>query len=877
MVGQTISHYRIEGKLGEGGMGTVYRAEDTRLGRQVALKFLAPHLTSDDTTRKRFVREARAAASLDHPNIATVFDIGEADGTVFLSMALVEGQTVKDAIAGRPLKLEDVLDIAMQTARALRAAHQQGIVHRDIKPANVMVNQHGQVKVMDFGLAQLVKPLQSTQTALTDIATPMGTPVYMSPEQAQGLPTDGRTDLWSLGVMIHEMATGQLPFAGPDAVAVFHAILHTRPEPLTALRAGLPIELDRIVSKCLAKDPAERYQHADDLIVDLANLAKTIGSGPVASAVRASPAGRRGFAKAVLTGVVMTVAIGAAVAITWVVAGRMREPAASAPQRTVKFTFTPERLRRGTDRNIDAEVSISPDGKHITYVEGQGGQLWIRDLDKEQPRPVPGATRVFQAFWSPDNAFIAYSVDRELKKIPSVGGAATTIATLGGLFRGGTWSADGETIVYCDTTGLYTVPAGGGPPTRIISHPHIEQPSFLYLPDGRRAFLFQVLDKPPIHAVQYQIAGESSRHTIISSGSTNPFPVYGPSGHILYVDGDGESIAIWAVPFSLNQLAVSGKPFLVAPGSSPKLSLAGTLVYSDVPSDQLQLVRYDRSGKALTVAGTPRLYNYPAISPDGKRIAVQVREGGPDLWIHDADLKTMTRFTFDAATALRAAWSPSGTEIVYSTFPGDSYDLYTKPSNGSGEARALVNTPAQELSAAWSADERFLVYESASPGTGSDILYREKQSDGTLGRESVFLRTRFEEGAPAFSPDGNFLAYVSNETGQNEVYVQRFPSASGKWRVSVNGGGAPRWPRHGKELFYVEGPQLMAVPVKTASAFSSGTPAPLFTKRTLGTFNPQYDVNSDATQIIVTDRVIDEKPLAIHVVHNWFEEFRGRK
>jgi eukaryotic-like serine/threonine-protein kinase len=237
----------------------------------------------------------------------------------------------------------------------------------------------------------------------------------------------------------------------------------------------------------------------------------------------------------------------------------------------------------------------------------------------------------------------------------------------------------------------------------------------------------------------------------------------------------------------------------------------------------------------------------------------------------------MTRFTFEAGAAARAAWSPSGAEIVYSTFPGDSYDLYIKPSNGSGEARALVNTPAQEIAATWSPDERFLVYESVSPGTGRDLLYREKQSDGTLGNERVYLRTRFEEGAPAFSPDGHFIAYVSNESGQNEVYVQRFPDGSGKWRVSVNRGAAPRWPRHGKDLFYVEGHRLMAAPATTTSTFSSGTPTALFTKGTLGTFNPQYDVTADGTQIVVTDRVIDEQPLAIHVVHNWFEEFRGRK
>src|SRR5262249_33250244 len=284
--------------------------------------------------------------------------------------------------------------------------------------------------------------------------------------------------------------------------------------------------------------------------------------------------------------------------------------------------------------DIDAEVSISPDGRHVTYVESSGGQLWVRDIDQENARPVPGATNVFEAFWSPDNKFIGYSSGSELRRIPAEGGTPTTITTTVGQFRGATWSADGTTIVYCDGTGMYTVPATGGSPTRIVEHTHIEQPSFLHLPDGRNGFLFQVIGNQPSHDIQYLIAGQTERQTIISATSSNPYPVYSATGHILYVDGFGNASAIWALPFSLSDLKATGNPSPIAEhGSSPKLALAGTLVYSDVPSDKLNLIWADRTGKTLSTVGEPQLYDAPALSPNGRMLLVSIRgDRGWDLW-----------------------------------------------------------------------------------------------------------------------------------------------------------------------------------------------------------------------------------------------------
>jgi serine/threonine protein kinase len=367
MIGRTISHYRIQTKLGEGGMGVVYKAEDTKLERIVALKFVAPHLMSDDALRKRFEREAKAVAALDHPNICTVFEIDEGEGTIFYAMAFVEGATVKQLIAERPLKVKEALEIAIQTAEGLRAAHQKGIVHRDVKPANVMVNRQQQVKIMDFGLAQLA------DATVTETAGIVGTVAYMSPEHAQGKTTDHRTDIWSLGIMLYEMITGQLPFPGGRTEAVLQAIKFAEPEPITALRSGVPMELERIIGKCLAKNPTERYQHMDDLIVDLSTLRKKLDStSPSNHALVASPRSANRLLtirNAALFAVVLT----AAVMIAFLGPRFFRRSPEATAQPTVKFTIKPNKLGRCSDTDIDAEVSISRDGRHIAYVESDAG------------------------------------------------------------------------------------------------------------------------------------------------------------------------------------------------------------------------------------------------------------------------------------------------------------------------------------------------------------------------------------------------------------------------------------------------------------------------------------------------------------------------
>ena len=914
MVGQTISHYKITAELGRGGMGVVYKAEDTKLERTVALKFLAPHLLEDEEARKRFHREAKAAAGLNHPNICTVYEISEEDGQTFLVMEFIEGEGLDNKIERGPLALKEALGFARQVADGLAAAHANGVVHRDIKPGNLLVTPEGRVKILDFGLALLTEG-----SKLTKLDTTVGTVAYMSPEQAQGAKVDYRTDIWALGCVLYEMVRGQRPFQGLYDQALVYEIVNQEPEPLTGVRTGVPMELEWIVGKCLAKNREDRYNHAEDMMLDLRTLAEKLKSGGstvlrTQPAAQPSQAGTRhaapveGSAEAGVQPSVASQQTAAPVAASGEMVPKLKhrilqallsvatiaflalafvhfsQTPPEAPLR--RFAFTPESLYETTGWR----AAISPNGRHIVYVAGgEERKLWIRDLDREQPHELDGTEGGRAPFWSPDSQFIGFATSRELKKISVQGGPAIVLCPLPDAnFFGGGWSPNGDLIAFTSELPpkIYEVPARGGEPKMLFEPESSEKGSGYHLPH------FLPLQAGP-RSMVFDIGGPNDRDIAVKNLRTGEwevlaegaYPVYSPSGHIVYQTNFYQS-GLWALPLSIETLKPTGEPFPIAENvGEPSVAADGTLVYLDLfGAGQRQLLWRDREGKELGVIGRPQQNILgPVLSPDGRRVAARgTEEGNIDVWVHEVERALRRRLTFDPAIDSRPLWSPSGEEIAFGSLRQGNIDIFSRPADGTGEPVLLVGTDLDERPYDWSADGKYLLYTVADRENGRDLWHLKRKEGGSGFEPVAFLQTPFSETAPRISPDGRFVAYCSDESGQYEVYVQPFPEGGGKWQVSTNGGGQPRWSKDGRELFYVEGDMLIAVVVRTTPSFSSGSATSLFKDPHLVAANAiqvRYDVSADGQRFVLVATVESEEAKApsIHVVENWFAEFRDRQ
>jgi Tol biopolymer transport system component/tRNA A-37 threonylcarbamoyl transferase component Bud32 len=876
-------------KLGQGGMGEVYRASDTKLRRQVALKVIPSAFSQDPERMARSQREAQVLASLNHPHIAQIFGLEEADGVSALVLELVEGPTLADRIKSGRIPPEEILRIALQIAQALETAHEQGIVHRDLKPENVKLTGSGQVKVLDFGLAKAMEgsapdvgvtqsPTMSPAItgAMTAANVILGTAGYMSPEQARGQNVDKRADIWAFGVVLFEMLTARRLFTGDTVSDTLAAVLRLDPD-WESLPPETPAKMKRLIRRCLERNPDQRLRDIGDARITLQEMLAGDLEEPEAVAAAATPAGP---GRGMLIGAVAVAALVAGAA-GFLGARSGQSPPPELP--VVTFPIPVPDLLTSLGSN-GTTTAISPDGRHVAYTHD--GRLWIRDLDTLEPRPLPGTEGGTAPFWSPDGEWLGYGDNRRLYRVRAQGGSQPqTVCEVENSFNpaaGAAWTRDGR-IVFTDGSGqLWDVAAQGGDPDTLLALVPEEDGDFhnvSLLPDGK-SFVFVV----------HRAEGTFDRIDLLSGGGRSPLvdmpgeqlsnPQWAPPGHIVF-ERTGSNPGIWAVPFDLPRLRTTGAPFLVVPDASlPSVSRNGTMVLAlgDF-SDNCQLAWVDRSGENPRVVGPAQdQETFYALSPDEQKLAVRVRAEESDLYLIDVERDTQTRLTFSEGVENYAFWSADGSRIYYQhseDFP--KVTLWMRAADGSGE-------PTEIGEGGWGAltpDEKFLLYSSHVSSTDWDLWYRPVGPDGLpAGEPQLLVDDAVITYFPRVSPDGRFVAYMSSDGGLTNVFLKPFPSGSGKWQVSVDGGSWPYWKADGTEIYYAAGDDVMAVPVELSPAVRLGTPKRLFTRpATIGAlpfgWPDAFAVTADGERFLVAlrpegrDRE-SEPERGLVVVQNWF-------
>jgi serine/threonine protein kinase len=862
--GSRLGPYEILAAVGAGGMGEVYKARDTRLERTVAVKVLPARLSENAEFRQRFEREAKTISQLSHPHICTLHDVGHQDGVDYLVMEFLEGETLTERLAKGPLPLEQVLRYGIEIADALEKAHRQGIVHRDLKPGNVMITKGG-VKLVDFGLAKLAAPsapggvvssfsVLPTQAGenLTAQGTILGTFQYMAPEQLESHEADARTDIFALGLVLYEMATGKKAFSGKSQASLIAAIIHTQPEPISSVQPMTPPALDRVVKTCLAKDPDDRFQTAHDVKLQL----QWIAEGGSAIGLPAPLAAKRKSREKLAWALVPLGAIAAAAATAFVM------QLGSEPPRTVQSTLLPP--EKSTFASDVGPMALSPDGRRIAFVATSSGTtvLWVRPLSGSSAQPLAGTEGASFPFWSPDSRFIGFFANGKLKKIEASGGPPQTLADAS-TGRGGTWNREGV-ILFAPTTreSIHRVSASGGEASPVTKL-DVEASEFshrwpVFLPDGRR-FLY---------LGQTSLTGDAGRNGVYSAT----------------LDGGDRKLVfnanMNARPFDPKALRFTEEAFPVAE-DVPFFAITAHAVFS--ASDQgflayqtgsgggrTQLTWLDRAGKPVGAIGAPGNLTAPQLSHDGRRVAISVMDsqGTGDVWIYDLERNTPTRLTFHPANDIAPVWSRDDTRIVFSTSRKSPGDLYVKDSAGTANEEPLVVSGTFKVPSDWSPDGRVLLFQMNDARTrGGWDLWTYSTADR---KATPFLQTPFNEVQPKFSPDGRWFAYVSNESGKEEVYVVPFPGPGGKWQVSTTGGRAPSWTRGGREIVYhAPGDEIMAVEVRTVPTFQAGIPQALFKTTVQRPPGRQFDVTPDGERFLVNLRPGDQVSDPVTLVQNW--------
>jgi serine/threonine-protein kinase len=881
MIGTTVSHYKILEKLGEGGMGVVYKAEDTTLDRFVALKFLPASLQVGEQEKARFLQEAKAAAALNHPNICSVIAIDQADGHMFIVMEYVEGATLRERM--HAMSLKQAIDIGIQLSDGLAAAHEKGIIHRDIKPENIMVRKDGIAQIMDFGLAKLRGSTKSKISRLTKEGSTIGTIGYMSPEQVQGQDVDHRSDIFSLGVLLYELMTGELPFKGVHETALLYEIVNVDAVPMSAVKPDIDPALDGVVLECLAKEPAERYQSVAEVGKELRRVkrestrqraTRTMVTRQIPKGPETTPSTAR---RSILWPAVAAVLALALIVVAWGPWRKQGAVSTSVMRFPINLPLTAP-LVGGA-----ATLAIAPDGSKMVYLAESGGNqaLFLRFMNQFAGQVIPGTDGALDPFFSPDGQWIGFFSSSKLWKVSVHGGAPVAVCDIGAFPRGGWWSPDD--VIWFGTINqvIFRVPASGGTPTEAsvmdTTHMEISHRFPQLLPDGK-TLLYTVKLSNITSFDEALIATENvqthERKVVVRGGS---FARYVPTGHLMYARGR----SIFAVPFDLPTLQVSGNPLPVIDGgrlnqlsgdANYGVANNGTLLYvpmgpvNDIDS---RIVWLGRNGAVQPLIDTLKPYGFGNLSPDGQRLAMTIRAANDDIWVYHLGRKTLTRLTFGGGNSDLATWTPDGTRLLYASERQRVLKVFLKPWDGSGAEREVGHALNPDINSDFSVSPDGAL---AAFSRGGDLWTIPLEGDVA---PTLLMTTPAGETQPRFSPDGKWLSYTSNESGRDEIYVMPFPKHDGKWQISSNGGNRSFWTAGGKELLYVEGRKIMRVGVLPGPVFDFTAPEKLADLPP--TWNGILSYRPDGSQAIVGIFQSGQEVAAqVNVVVGWFEELTGK-
>ena len=876
--GTKLGRYEIRSKLGAGGMGEVYRAHDTQLGREVAIKVIPSSFAVDKDRLRRFEQEACAAGALNHPNVLIVHDISTHDGSPYVVSELLEGETLRQRISDTPLAPRRAVEYALQIANGLAAAHEKGIIHRDLKPDNIFITNDGRAKILDFGLAKLrqldgdpVRTDVPTRRVDTDPGVVMGTVGYMSPEQLKGRPVDQRSDIFSFGAILYEMLSGRRAFYGESTAETMSAILKEDPPDLSQTNQSVSPSLERLVNRCLEKSPESRFHSASDLAFALEALSGAASTSDK-SITTPMPALRLSRTRERLIWIaVIAFLLISAVVLMW---ASFR----SAPDtaQTMRFFIAP------TDEATFTGAVVSPDGRRLAIsVRDSSGRsvLWLRSLDSLTTQPLFGTENAGSPFWSPDSRSIGFFSGGKLKRIDVSGGPPQNLCNTGS-GASGTWNRDGV-IIFAPESGscLYRVSASGGVATQITTFDQSRQevahkyPQFL--PDGKHfLYLAQSSQLENSGIVVASLDSKENKRVLKTRGGA----AYTSSGYLFFL----RDRTLMAQPFDSNKLELTGEPVPLAEKvgfntvlgfGNFSVSDSGVVTYMTSSLTGGQPALFDREGKQLSTIGQPGEYFNVLLAPDEKRLAAAIpssETGARDVWLVDLARGTPTRFTFDAAEDFVPIWSPDGSRIVFVSDRDGSGNLYQKSADGAGNEELLLKTNERKWPSDWSRDGKFIIYTTLTQNTKNDLWVLPMTGEK---KPFPYLQSPFNEDHARFSPDGHFVAYSSDESGRLEIYVQTFPASGGKWLVSRDGGAQPRWRRDGKEIFFIAPDRkLMAADVKLAgSTLELGLPKALFQTPVVSYPNPRnvYDVFADGKRFIIITPLQENTLTPITVVANW--------